>query len=484
MGTLLGPDNALAWSQFRLKGGPRNLLSVLALYIAIIGGLILISTRMDPSSVPQILATWTMILLGLQAGILLLLAPSVIRNAVRKDIDTGMIESHRLMPMTGVTAVVGYLTGPTVQAISLSAATFCLGLGTAATGGYRIVDWVGVNLVLGLFAACVWVVCVLLSVLGKNAFGVVIGVLFLVATGGGAVASLFPGVTILAGPVLGGSIFGIVAGGATVSGIHLISLCLQLMIAGLCFLAAARRYCRDDVPAFGRLLGMALVLAWVLASICGMSSASSLTIFPSMPTTEMTDYRLVASILAGITVAFVPLAAAVLAEGRWRRRRTLNDPALEPHPIAPVLIVLLASATLLLMPLALASFNTTQSPLPNATLLTAALFVTVTALLQARYLLGMLYRLGFAPTFCIAIWVVLTWGVPPLLDLMWTATERGSEARDALLLPTWSPAGLLLASLDTNHTNWISGPLVQTLTTATLAAVYHVTNRSKAHTPS
>jgi len=229
---------------------------------------------------------------------------------------------------------------------------------------------------------------------------------------------------------------------------------------------------------------MALVLAWVLASICGMSSASSLTIFPSMPTTEMTDYRLVASILAGIIVAFVPLAAAVLAEGRWRRRRTLNDPALEPHPIAPVLIVLLASATLLLMPLALASFNTTQSPLPNATLLTAALFVTVTALLQARYLLGMLYRLGFAPTFCIAIWVVLTWGVPPLLDLMWTATERGSEARDALLLPTWSPAGLLLASLDTNHTNWISGPLVQTLTTATLAAVYHVTNRSKAHTPS
>ncbi len=479
MGTLLGPDNALAWSQFRLKGGPRNLLGVLAIYIAIIGGLILISTRVDPTSAPQALATWTMILLGLQIGILLLLAPSVIRNAVRKDIDTGMIESHRLMPMTGVTAVVGYVTGPSAQAVSLFLATFCLGLGTAATGGYRVVDWVAVNVVLALFAACVWVVFVLLSMLGKNALGVMLGVLFLIAISGESFANLLPGVTILAGPVLGGSIFGIVAGGSSVSSIHLLSFCLQLAVAGLCFLAAARRYCRNDVPAFGRLLGMALVIAWVLASICGMSSGLGSTALSRMWAAETKGYRMVASILAGTIVAFVPLAAAVLAEDRWRRRRALDDPALEPHPIAPVLIALVASAILLLLPLAMASLKPDESSFKDSAMIRVAIFVTVTGLLQVRYLLGVLYRFRLVPTYWLGLWVVLNWGGPPLLDLMWAASEQGHEIRETLLLWTWSPVGLLLASLDANHTNWVSGPLVQTLATAALAAAYHGTRRFK-----
>ncbi len=480
MSTLLGPDNALAWSQFRLKGGWRNLLTVVGLYTLIAGGLILITARLDLAASTQVFTTWTMILLGLQVGILLLLAPGGIRTAVTKDMESGMIESHRLTPLTGVGAVAGYLTGPTTHAIAGGLVTFALGFGTAVAAGLSTADWLAANGILALFAACFWVACALLAMLGKNAFGALIGVLCMLGFSGGFLLDLFPGLTILAGPLLGGSIFGLALGQNLLSSAQLLSACLQLAVAGLCFLAAARRFCRNDVPAFGSLLGLALVLAWVLLSFSGMASWSFLDLPFGNGSTRVKAHQMIAAVLAGLIVALTPLVAAVRAEDQWQRRRTLNDPALGPRPIAPLFVALLASAILLLLPLAAAGML--PKPSTSPALMMATVFVTFTGLLQARYLVGVLYRAGRSVASLLTIWFALAWGGPLMLDLGRTIPTLGSRPMELSFLWTWSPIGLLMASLDLIEVGYASGLVVQGLLTIALAAVFHAT-RSRAESP-
>ena len=67
-----------------------------------------------------VLMGWTTGLLGLQGAILGLYGCSVVGNAVRRDISAGLLESHRLMPVSAGTAVLGYVTGPTLQAEELA----------------------------------------------------------------------------------------------------------------------------------------------------------------------------------------------------------------------------------------------------------------------------------------------------------------------------------------------------------------------------
>src|SRR4051812_40664600 len=89
----LGPNNALAWAHFRLRGGwPRSFAftggAVVILVMLIIG-----AVRLNPIEKPRILYGWTTGLLALQAAVLVMYIPGRISAAVRQDIQSKLIES-------------------------------------------------------------------------------------------------------------------------------------------------------------------------------------------------------------------------------------------------------------------------------------------------------------------------------------------------------------------------------------------------------
>src|SRR5688572_1161425 len=94
-----GPDNAIAWVQVRLRGGPRNLLTTTLTYAAVVGLAMVGSVQLVPARPGDTLAGWVGGLLGLQVATLLLFGTSRVASAIRLDINTGIIESNRLMPV-------------------------------------------------------------------------------------------------------------------------------------------------------------------------------------------------------------------------------------------------------------------------------------------------------------------------------------------------------------------------------------------------
>src|SRR5262245_59433627 len=93
------PNNALAWAHFRVRGGWKRsgFFSVAA--IAVLGVLIITSVRLSPDDGGRTLFGWTSGLLALQAGALVIYASGRVGAAIRQDVQTKMIESHRLMPL-------------------------------------------------------------------------------------------------------------------------------------------------------------------------------------------------------------------------------------------------------------------------------------------------------------------------------------------------------------------------------------------------
>src|SRR5215203_4163271 len=118
----IGPDNAIAWVQVRLRGGPRNLLTTTGTYAGVIGLSMVACVQLLPTPVDQILGGWATAIIVLQAAVLLLFGGSRVAAAIRQDITSGVIESHRLMPIAPAQAVAGYMQGATCQALCLALA--------------------------------------------------------------------------------------------------------------------------------------------------------------------------------------------------------------------------------------------------------------------------------------------------------------------------------------------------------------------------
>src|SRR5579884_3247688 len=96
----LGPDNAIFYAQFHLRGGWRNTLTVAGAYAVIVGGLVLLSVYIrDPNGrlmFPGALSWWIVALLVIQTAALVLYGATRVTAAIRKDVAGHMIESHRL----------------------------------------------------------------------------------------------------------------------------------------------------------------------------------------------------------------------------------------------------------------------------------------------------------------------------------------------------------------------------------------------------
>src|ERR1700683_5871684 len=92
-------DNAIAWAQFRIKGGWKNLLTVSLGYAALIavGVSLAYQSGHTPSDRRDIMEGASLMLLVAQVIILLLLGSMAVGGAIRNDLHNRQIESHRLV---------------------------------------------------------------------------------------------------------------------------------------------------------------------------------------------------------------------------------------------------------------------------------------------------------------------------------------------------------------------------------------------------
>lgn len=338
--------NPLGWVQIQLLGGWRRLGTTALFYgglVLVINLLLLRALQSEGLSAANYAGGAFSILLALLFLFLLGGGANTIKRAVLRDFTTGMIASHRLTAMSGHTAVLGYLTGATAQMVTLSVVNWLACSLLAVVAGYPAYLTTLLMGPLVCLTAMLWSLEALLALgaQGKSAgAGLVVIVSIIVFT---PASEYVPGVALL----LGASTFSSlrIAGGSFVAPeIVLISMLAQMACALTFFIAAGRKFARDDVQAFTPQLGLAFL------TLCALISALALRLQPSRWTVlGIPDENWVAwgvTTLGSIAlVALLPVAAAAKAEARWARRRA-KDPAGRPsrprhYLLAPVLATLL-----------------------------------------------------------------------------------------------------------------------------------------------
>lgn len=429
-------NTAILRSQFWLRGGWKSFLNLPLLYGALMSGLILLTMRVEPRKADQILYFWTQGLLAFQTGTLLILAGSAISNAIRKDITTRMLESHRLMPISGYSAVSGYMFGPLSQTAGISLVHLLLGIATAGASGGTIGGWVLANAVLASYAVCFWTAVALFSLLSTSAMALAVIFLIVCWINLGTPLTFLPGLGMISSPLAGEPIYTMVERGPRWSAVQSVAVVEQFALAGLFVVAAARRYRRDDVLAFGPVLGFALVAFWILASATGIAHADA---FGGGFKREIEmGTQVVASTLAALLLALVPLSSSVWLEAQWRRRQSLRDPTLPARPLPTELIIVELVILILLLPVCAAGYLFFS---PVAVLLTA---IAVAAFLVAtRSLMQIMYRIGSKARLIVMLYVGVFWFLPVLIDAVRFGVVAGERGPLLTEISGCSPIGTL-----------------------------------------
>lgn len=468
-------QNALAWCHYRLRGGGRSAILQSVGFFFVIGALIMLAVRADPSSMQDILYGWMIALLALQIGILVLYGGSAVRNAIRKDVTTGMIASHRLMPISGSQAMIGYIVGACPQPVAVALANFLLGLLIAGPARINPGDWIAANALLGLFAVCSWIAVACASLISAKAAGGVIAAIVLISLSGGFLLTVVPAFTVICSPLVGSTIFGIVMKGAAWSRVLHLSIIGQLVVTAIFFIAGTRKYRRDDVLALGPLLGMAMLIIFVFVSVVGIRNWPALQPTISNFTGEMHHLQVIASMTTGLLLALLPVSAAAWLQEDYRRRRILNDPALGRRPVSTTALAV-ASGVLVAL---IAGF----APPSEADWMRRLAYTTVclvAALVPLSYLLRLTYRVRAGAGFLVSLWIALTWVGPWLVSFGVLMAYGIDEAQRIPLawerseyVASFSPIGSLISIWTSSSTPYLVGVIFQVAVAALPALFYH-----------
>ena len=326
--------NPLLWLHLRITGSARTNVLIVTAYAATIILFASISFYVAALNVlprdrtavfAQMNGAWLVIVTVAQGVFLLLLGPSAVRRAVQRDFDTGMLDSHRLSPMSNLKIVLGYLTGSPIQAVLLYAVSLVFGTYFAASyaASSGLGGAIGVRATLAgwyfaqgcmLMLAAMFAALILLTALATRGKANVVGILALIGVFGGWFASVFvPGLALVLGVRSGGVLFGLltstkIAGDALTivnAGALQFTLCLIFVTA------ACGKLRKPERPLFSLRLGLTLLIVWGIALLAGMHAAPDYDWLFG----EWREYRfaqLVASTIAFMLVSLLPLAAAAI----------------------------------------------------------------------------------------------------------------------------------------------------------------------------
>jgi hypothetical protein len=454
---LLGPNNALAWAHFRLRGGWKKAGSVTVGAIVLISAVVGTSAYFYPHD-QRPMFQWAESLFALQAIVLLMLVPGRIGAAIRQDTQSKMMESHRLMPMPPMHVIAGYIAGVATPVLIFSAGIFALNAFIAAAAGIDLPRYVFAHAILLAFAAFVWVVTTWTAFGPKLMPALMFAPLVFSYMSGGTMLSALPGVTVILSPVIGQSIFDLRGQGVTLPATYAIALAAQLLIGGLFFVAAARKYRSPESIGIDTTLGLLLLAAWVGVTFAALREWEDFRPRGWLPFDSPRNVRLITSLCFSIIVALGPVAANAWERVRWQRHERLHDPAPLRRPI--VLPAVLAAATLLI--LAIPTALVAEVRYSGDVYARTGLVILIT-LLGFYCLFEWVYSAGVKAGTLAFIWLVLTWAVPVAGSLV----RYGMSTTEVEPITGWatcSPAGALVVL-------WTRAPVPTTAGIALMALI-------------
>jgi hypothetical protein len=440
---------ALTQAHFQLSGGWRQNLLIVGVYIAATAALATLAYRTArPDEYGPVSAACLAAISLIQGILALLVAPGAVRKAVQRDFQTGMIESHRLTPLSGLSLVLGYLIGSTAQSVLLYATGLLLGgYFAGAYGqsfgfpGVALGGWYFSQICLSILALLI-VALVLLTALateGKTSLMVLLA-LFGVF-GGPFIVPLVPGLALLTGAMSAGWLLTLLGRGRPLTGDPAAlgwTMLLQTAMALTLLAAACRKVRAPNRPAFTIPLGL------ILLAVTGVALLLGTYYFPGYARIfrwEREDaWQWLGSSVAFMLVALIPLATSAVERARADRAASAvpRDTRLLP------LLLTLATAIVMywLLPWRL------ETRLEDQRLLVAAPLILAVALSfwTDYHLVYAAHARGKSPFWTL----VISWLIQKVLPL---AAEGSvvflSEAFDRGDKPTWwlagfSPIGTLL----------------------------------------
>jgi hypothetical protein len=240
--------NAMLWGQFQLRGGWGRLSWLVVIYALALGGFLYL-TAMVGEAMP---AVAKMVLVAGQASILVLFTGARVGTAIRQDINSRMIDSHRLMPLSPSQAVVGYIVGGAAQPLGLAAVNLALGVVASALVGTPAALWLTANAIMIGFAAFALVAMAFGAFSGKGGGATIVWLaLFFTVMSSGAVGVVMPAFIVLVSPMIGSSVFQLGVTGSDAAVVYGPPTFFQTWVGAVLFVGACRKYRRDDRPAFG-----------------------------------------------------------------------------------------------------------------------------------------------------------------------------------------------------------------------------------------
>ncbi len=413
-------NNAITWAAFQLQGGWKNILLTASGYAIVVVGVVVTGAQFATVPIPSLMFNLLMALLAIQAAMLLLFAPSRIQTAVRRDIANGMIESHRLMPLSPTRAVFGYLLGPTIQPAALALATFVAGAFVAHAASVELPRWIVANVLLLEMATVAWIV------MGAAAFsngqGGFIAIMFILPGVLNTQAlHVLPGGVLLIPPLVGKTVFEM---RADLEPAHAVAFALHGVIAFIFLRAAARKYVRNDAPALTPLMGLGLIACWSAASIAAMRWWPQVQ--PAAlrwSVNEIDGLTIVFTLAAGLLLALSPVTQSVSQSATGMRGQ---EPEARFASLAEPIAVALLAAVLAMLPAFFAPRELWILPRGEALTHTAVALVTVC--LSVGLLAKALYLHHAKGWAMIVAWLMLTWLGPIAYDMvLHTLLDDGSD---------------------------------------------------------
>ena len=429
-GMSLLANNAIGWANLQITGGWRRLLWVMLALAVGLPLLIYGSTQFDdpnPRTVARTMAGWLSILAFLQGGLLLVGVPSRVFGAIKRDRITRVIESHRLMPTPAAHAIAGYIVGPNLMLLSWVATIFAVGLVLAVPAQQDWRGWIALHVAaLGVSAMLGCVIAFSAHWLPRFNPAVVTLFLFPALSVMSATAML-PAARVLLAPYLGSGLAALQRG--EINLLHVAGFASQALVSAILFIGACRRYRRDDVPALGFFWGWLLLALWILLGLLGSSDLLMWEQPFGGSLGAQTD-RLAFIIHLSLTLlmAMGPITAAAAASLAWRRRKSIDPHFIDRRPVG---LLLATPATFAVLCLIALTAPRSVGPLAEdydgfksihgpgwfefaMTFSQILVFVVTVALLAHGAARLTLQRSAFL----IVPWIVLTWIVPPIMDLL------------------------------------------------------------------
>ena len=443
-------NNPIAWAQIKARGSWSRYMSISAVYFAVIGGLIYYSY--EKSNANSTLTQWTNILLGIEMAIIYFFGCTMISTSVRKDITSGLIESHRLMPVSSLSALVGYIFGPGFTAICLFGATVLLGVATQGMSGNPIKDWLFPSAIAGALGLFLWCFVIFAAFISKNSFGIIFGVVTGMLSSQGLLVEYLPALNLLFSSVTGNNIYLILHRVPHWSGSTLAwSLLAQATFATIFLCAAMRKYRRDDRPAFSLPLAIALLLAWVVFSLIGFHFAGEISLqsivygrnrMPQNAVLKEFSNHLIGTIFSSLLLGMIAMYTTARAESDYQR--TLDTTGVKPShkPVALFIVALLTTGIVMVLFVDIKLLKTNFSTAPDiiTRLTVVSGVVAATFFLAIGYLMWLMMKFDKKIFMVLAPYILILWIIPLLIQSVLDA-NRSDYAK--LKIDTFSPIGLL-----------------------------------------